>query len=86
MKNQKERLGAGAGDGEDILKHPFFADINIKALFEKKLKAEYIPPIGDKYSVENFDPSVTAEDPATAAIPASRMELINKFDEEFKDF
>jgi len=68
------------------LKHPFFADLNIKDLLAKKIKAEYIPHIGDKYSVDNFDPAITNEDPITAAIPAPKMELIKKFDEEFKDF
>ena len=86
IKNQKERLGSGPGDADDILRHPFFAGLNIKDLSGKKIKAEYVPPTGDKYSVENFDPAITGEDPISAAIPAPKMELIKKFDEEFKDF
>ena len=85
-KNPKERIGAGLEDADEILKHPFFATLDIKELLAKKLEAEYVPLIGDKYSVENFDPAVTAEDPVAVAIPAPNMELIKKFDEEFKDF
>ncbi len=53
---------------------------------EKRLKPEYVPVISDKYSVEHFDPTITGEDTSAAAIPASRLDLIKKFDEEFKDF
>lgn len=86
VKTQKDRLGSGPTDAEEILKHPFFASIDLKALLEKKIKPDYIPVITDKYSVEHFDPSITGEDPTTTAIPAARMELIKKFEEEFKDF
>ena len=79
-------MGAGPGDAEDILKHPFFETLDLKQLMEKKLKAEYVPVVADKYSVEHFDPSITGEDPATQVIPPSNMDLIKKFDEEFKDF
>ena len=85
-KKQTDRLGSAVGDFNDILKHPFFSAVDLKQLQEKKLKAEYVPLISDKYSVENFDPTVTGEDPAAAAIPAQRMDLIKKFEEEFKDF
>lgn len=84
-KSQKERLGAGPDDAQDVLKHPFFTGLDIKELMEKKIKAEYVPKLTDKYSVENFDPSITIENPTSAVIPPSRMELIKKFEEEFKD-
>ena len=86
MKNDKERLGSGPGDGEEILKHQFFAKINVADLLAKKIKAEYVPSIGDKYSVAAFDPAITEEDPASDPIPDSKLELIKKFDKEFVDF
>lgn len=85
-KDDKERLGSGPGDGEDILKHPFFEEINVNDLLAKKIKAEYVPQVIDKYSVAEFDPSLTEEDPASDTIPASKLELIKKFDKEFVDF
>lgn len=86
VKNDKERLGSGSGDGDDVLKHPFFANINVPNLLAKKIKPEYIPPAGDKYSVDGFDPAITAEDPTSDTIPPARLELIKKFDKEFMDF
>lgn len=79
-------MGTGVKDAEDVLKHPFFDGLDLKQLMEKKIKAEYVPKLSDKYSVENFDPTVTGENPIAATIPASRMDLIKKFEEEFKEF
>ena len=68
------------------MRHPFFAGLDLGLLLQKKIVPEYIPQLTDKYSVEHFDPSITEEDPTTTAIPPSRMELIKKFEEEFKEF
>jgi serum/glucocorticoid-regulated kinase 2 len=85
IKSQKERLGAGPGDGDDILAHPFFKGLDLKQLYERKIVPDYMPPKIDKYSVENFDPTITGEEPTQAVIPPSRMELIKKYEEEFKE-
>jgi serum/glucocorticoid-regulated kinase 2 len=86
QKNPNDRLGNGPNDAEDVLKHPFFAGLDLKELMEKKIKAEYVPQVKDKYSVENFDPSITAESLDSGPIPPNRMDLIKKFEEEFKEF
>jgi hypothetical protein len=39
------RIGAGADDAQDIINHPFFADIDWASLQEKKLVAPYRPEI-----------------------------------------
>eukprot|EP00826_Nyctotherus_ovalis_P049568 TRINITY_DN6004_c0_g3_i4.p1 TRINITY_DN6004_c0_g3~~TRINITY_DN6004_c0_g3_i4.p1 ORF type:complete len:448 (+),score=149.48 TRINITY_DN6004_c0_g3_i4:144-1487(+) len=86
VKNDRERLGSGPEDGEEILRHPFFAGVNVEDLLAKKTKAEYLPPIGDTYNVDGFDPTLTEEESVNDTIPAARMELIKKFDKEFVDF
>jgi|LauGreDrversion4_2_1035121.scaffolds.fasta_scaffold126217_2 hypothetical protein len=40
------RLGARK-DADEILKHPFFRDINLDTLKEKTLKAPFIPKLLD---------------------------------------
>ena len=34
-------------DVEEILKHPFFSEINMQSLLKKTLKAPYLPDIPD---------------------------------------
>lgn len=34
-------------DAEEILKHPFFSEINMPSLLKKTLKAPYLPDIPD---------------------------------------
>ena len=43
-KNRKRRLGA-RGDIEEILNHPFFRDINIDDLMERKIPSPYKPDL-----------------------------------------
>lgn len=43
-KKKENRLGAQNGI-EEILLHPFFADLDIELLKQKKLKPKYMPDI-----------------------------------------
>eukprot|EP00831_Metopus_contortus_P054339 TRINITY_DN4571_c0_g2_i1.p1 TRINITY_DN4571_c0_g2~~TRINITY_DN4571_c0_g2_i1.p1 ORF type:complete len:352 (-),score=64.17 TRINITY_DN4571_c0_g2_i1:28-1083(-) len=60
-KKPKERLGSGPKDGEEILMHPFFEGLTPSILLEKKIKADYIPPL-EFMSLENFDTSLAANE------------------------
>jgi hypothetical protein len=40
------RLGARK-DADDILKHPFFKEIDLEKLKVKKLKAPFVPEVAD---------------------------------------
>ena len=42
-KNRKTRLGAGEQGIDEILQHPWFADLDMKALTAKELPSPYIP-------------------------------------------
>jgi len=42
-KNRKTRLGAGADGIDEILKHPWFADLDMDALTAKKMQSPYVP-------------------------------------------
>lgn len=82
IKNPNDRLGSGPNDAEDVLSHPFFADINISDLLAKKMKAEYVPLTEFEYVSNNGD----AEDPETYAndnVDPHKSELIKKLEECF---
>lgn len=53
-KDRTMRLGH-KNDIDDILGHPWFEDLNIKHLLEKKLKAPYIPKVTSDTDLKNFD-------------------------------
>ena len=59
-KDPSKRLGT-QNDANEILEHPFFDDIDIDDLMEKKLTPDYIPEIdqNDKYDLKHFDKEVT---------------------------
>ena len=57
VKDRKERLGLKTGVDE-ILEHPWFQDINIDAILNKKMQAPFVPNITSKQDLSNFDAGV----------------------------
>jgi serum/glucocorticoid-regulated kinase 2 len=53
-KDQTKRIGSAA-DSLEILSHPWFADIDISKLLERKLKAPFVPDVSDGKWEKNFD-------------------------------
>ncbi len=53
---------------------------------EYQYEAEFKPVLKDKYDVSNFDTAFTSEEAVNSVIPNSKLEMIKKFDEEFKEF
>ena len=51
-KDKTKRLGA-KGDVDEILSHPFFADLDINKLLKKELPPPYKPEINDDLSFFN---------------------------------
>lgn len=43
-RDPEKRLGSGAGDAEEIKAHPWFKGINWDAVFDRRVKPEWIPP------------------------------------------
>jgi len=44
VKDRSERLGQN-NDMDEILMHPFFADLNVDSLLKKKVVAPFIPTV-----------------------------------------
>lgn len=53
-KNPMYRIGTNGGK-EEIMKHPWFNDINWKKVYDKKMKSPYIPDIKKEDGTDYFD-------------------------------
>ena len=55
QRHQSKRLGNLKGGHVDVQKHPWFADIDLKKLLKRELKAPWKPNIKDALDASNFD-------------------------------
>jgi len=74
-KNRNERLGK-KNDVDEILGHPWFAELDIDELIQKKIEAPFIPKIDGTRDLQNFDPDVVNEELAESIIPQEQINLI----------
>jgi serum/glucocorticoid-regulated kinase 2 len=83
-KDQTKRLGS-KNDSLEVISHPWFSEIDIDALTEKKLKAPFTPDL--KNWEKNFDKEYMAEKPDDikyAEIDDKvEIEILEKFQNEF---
>lgn len=84
MKDRKQRLGR-LNDVTDILSHQFFSGIDLKALQEKQVTADFIP-IVDQTGLNNFDSDITNEKPEESMVPPEVVQKILDKDQTFKEF
>ncbi|XP_078126739.1 serine/threonine-protein kinase N1b isoform X1 [Sander vitreus] len=84
-RNPERRLGSGEKDAEDVKKQPFFRGMDWEALLQRKVPPPFVPTIGGKEDVSNFDVEFTAEAPALTP-PRERRSLSRKEQDYFKDF
>ncbi|XP_034750433.1 serine/threonine-protein kinase N1b isoform X4 [Etheostoma cragini] len=84
-RNPERRLGSGEKDAEEVKKQPFFRGMDWEALLQRKVPPPFVPTIGGKEDVSNFDVEFTAEAP-TLTPPRERRTLSRKEQDYFKDF
>ncbi|KAM6972322.1 serine/threonine-protein kinase N1 isoform 1-T1 [Aplochiton taeniatus] len=84
-RNPERRLGSGEKDAEEVKKQPFFRNLDWEALLQRKLPPPFLPSIGNKEDVSNFDEEFTAEPPALTP-PREPRTLSRKDQESFRDF
>lgn len=58
-RNPSHRLGAN-GDADELMQHPFFADVDWNALSRKMLVPPFKPKLKDHLDTSNFDPEFTS--------------------------
>ncbi len=77
-KDPEERLGAKGGL-EEITSHPWFSDININDLIEKKIQPEFKPKLSkNQLDVSNFEKQFTSEEAAHSVLPQNVIKNIAK--------
>ena len=59
-KDPTQRLGYN--DAEEVKNHPWFRDVNWKALAEKRYDAPFVPKISSEDDLQHFDPDFTELD------------------------
>ena len=84
-KDRKERLGQ-SGDVEEIMSHPFFADLNTAELLNKQIPAPYVPAIQNQADIANFDSEVTNQGLGESIIPAADKALVKNKKDAFQGF
>lgn len=72
-KDRRTRLGQKQGVDE-ILMHPFFADLDLDKLMEKKIAAPFVPNICDAADLTNFDPEVVNQELQESILPAQSID------------
>ncbi|KAL2100939.1 hypothetical protein ACEWY4_002700 [Coilia grayii] len=84
-RNPERRLGSGEKDAEDVKKQPFFRNMDWEALLKRRLPPPFVPSIGNREDVSNFDAEFTTEAPALTP-PRERRTLSRKDQDCFRDF
>lgn len=87
-KDPSRRLGT-QNDVNEILEHPFFDDLDIDDLMEKKITPEFIPEIdqNDKYDLKHFDKDVINMEAKESFInDEEREEIMKKVEGYQQDF
>lgn len=78
-KDKAKRLGF-SGDGAEILAHPFFSSLDLKALEAKILEAPYKPEIStENIDVKFFNAKNDAKDLTETYVPEAKIRKIEKF-------
>lgn len=62
-RRPSRRLGVTKGGAELIKTHVWFKDLRWGQLISKKMKAPYVPQIGNKFDLSNFDDAEPLDDP-----------------------
>lgn len=78
-----KRLGCGPTDAMEIMKHPFFADINWDDVYHKRIKPTFVPALKDATDTSNFDDEFTKEQPKLTPVPSV---LSPAMQEQFRGF
>ena len=75
-RNPKHRLGANR-DAQELIEHPFFADVDWQALAQKNLVPPFKPKLSSAGDTSNFDPEFTNALNTSSSLNARAAALAN---------
>lgn len=82
-REPERRLGSGPRDAEEIMAHPYFANVNFDDIYHKRIPPPFVPKITSPTDVTNFDQEFTSEAPALTPVTTT---LTITMQEQFKGF
>jgi len=82
-KDPSQRLGSSTRDAEEIMEHPYFADVNFDDVLNLRIPAPYIPEISSEHDYSNFDQEFTSETPRLTPVETL---LTSEMQEQFRGF
>ena len=72
-----KRFGNLKNGVDDVKSHKWFTKIDWQSIYEKKVKASFVPKYGKDGDASNFDEYIEE---------TLRTSFVNKFEKEFADF
>jgi len=86
-KDKDQRLGS-KNDFEEIIAHPFFADIDKNLLLSGKFKPPLVPDVSETGGFDNkyFAAKSTAQDLAETVLPQANLDKLQKNSNQFAKF
>lgn len=81
-KKKSKRLGA-IDDYEEILLHPWFSDLNIDDLLERKVKPPFVPQFEDELDTKYFNAKM---DFTNTIIPEEKIKEVQICSDQFAGF
>ena len=82
-REPEKRLGCGPEDAAEVMRHPFFADVNWDDIYHKRIKPTFVPTLRDATDTSNFDEEFTKEQPKLTPVPSV---LTPAMQEQFRGF
>jgi len=85
-KDPKDRLGF-KNDVDEVLGHPWFADLDVNALVNKQIEVEFKPKLSKNVlDVSNFEKMFTSEEAVHSVLPVNVTRKIDKNKDKFEGF
>jgi serum/glucocorticoid-regulated kinase 2 len=84
-RDPKKRL-CSRDDVEELKAHPFFATINWRDLYDKKIVPPFKPKVKGKDDTNNFDSAFTSEPVVDSVIAQSQLAAVNEAADAFPEF
>lgn len=81
-KKKSKRLGA-IDDAEEIMLHPWFSDINVDDMLERKIKPLFVPHFEDELDTKYFNAKM---DFTNTLIPEEKMKEVQIYNDQFAGF
>ncbi|XP_041986042.1 ribosomal protein S6 kinase alpha-4-like isoform X2 [Aricia agestis] len=72
VKDPRRRLGGGEGDAEELKRHPFFQNLDWKAVERREVPAPFVPPLSHAADTCNFADEFTKMPPTDSPAHAPK--------------